>query len=323
MDTVDGRGDGSRLARTGLLLFGVTLVAAAICHVVTTPNSGTSGREGPAPGTLVGAAAVAAAVAQADPASHVHLDGPPSVVQAPPLAGGEAGTGSLTGARLVADASPAPTVNTPYGPLTAADRDLLVRVRQAGLWEMPAGLWAQKQGGTERVKEVGAQLMADHQYLDTQVRALAAKLGVVLPDQPNKDQQGWLAEMRDKVGTEFDKVFANRLRAAHGKVFAVIAVVRASTTNDLVRAFAQTSNTYVMKHMTLLESTGDVDYSALPAPVATGAQGQAATTTSATSLSPETRANAARDLLIVGALLGVIGYIVYRLRRPRSNMAHY
>jgi predicted outer membrane protein len=215
-------------------------------------------------------------------------------------------------------------VSTQWGPLTDSDREFLVKVRQAGLWEMPAGNWAQTQGGTARVKEVGATLMADHQLLDSQVRALAAKLNVPLPDQPNTDQQGWLAEMRPKTGPAFDTVFANRLRAAHGKVFTFVSAVRAGTNNDLIRQFAQVAVDVVMKHMTLLESTGVVDFGALPpAPTSSQAATAGGATNTVAAVDQATQAKAFRDLLILGGFLGLIAYVLFRFGRPRSRVTNH
>jgi predicted outer membrane protein len=163
-------------------------------------------------------------------------------------------------------ASPGDFTDTDSGPLGPADRDFLVRVRQAGLWEMPTGQQAQQRAGSARVKQVGQMLVADHTKLDEQVRALAAKLNVELPSTPNADQQGWMAELSTKTGTDYDKTFADRLRAAHGKIFAAVALVRAGTKNSEIRSFAQVAIDVVMKHMTLLESTGRVDFAALPTP---------------------------------------------------------
>ncbi|MET8141210.1 DUF4142 domain-containing protein [Sphaerisporangium sp. NPDC005288] len=163
-------------------------------------------------------------------------------------------------------ASPGDWVETESGPLGPADRDFLVKVRQAGLWEIPTGQQAQDRAASSRVKEVGLQLAADHTKLDEQVRALAAKLNVALPSTPNADQQGWMAELSGLNGAAYDKVFADRLRGAHGKVFQVVSVVRAGTKNSEIRAFAQVAVDVVMKHMTLLESTGKVDFAALPTP---------------------------------------------------------
>ncbi|MEV6154732.1 DUF4142 domain-containing protein [Nonomuraea sp. NPDC052129] len=152
------------------------------------------------------------------------------------------------------------------GPIGPADRDLLVRVRQAGLWEIPVGQWAQTRAESASVKETGKHLVEDHTKLDEATRALAAKLGVPIPDVANADQQSWMAQLSAEKGPAFDKDFANLLRAAHGKVFAVVADVRAGTRNTEIRKFANTANTVVLKHMTLLEGTGLVDFGDLPEP---------------------------------------------------------
>ncbi|NUR85532.1 MAG: DUF4142 domain-containing protein [Nonomuraea sp.] len=156
--------------------------------------------------------------------------------------------------------------STPSGPLGPADRDLLIRVRQAGLWEMPTGEWAQTRAQSRRVREVGKILMRDHQRLDQATRDVAGRLGVPLPDQPNADQQRWMARLSAESGPAFDRDYANLLRAAHGAVYAVVAEVRASTRNTEIREFAQQGLAVVQKHMTLLESTGLVDFSQLPEP---------------------------------------------------------
>jgi len=204
---------------------------------------------------------------------------------------------------------------TATGPLGPADRDLLVRVRQAGLWEGPAGQMAQDRAGSDRVKEVGQHLASDHAALDVQVRAVAAKLGVALPDAPTAEQQGWLNEMSGATGKAFDQIFADRLRAAHGKVFGAVAAVRAGTRNDTVREFAQTADTVVMKHMTLLESTGLVDFDALPtaAPLAAAPVNGTARLTGASAAG----VNPALVWLVLG-IAAVVGLVTaVRLVRPR------
>jgi predicted outer membrane protein len=174
---------------------------------------------------------------------------------------------SPAGSTLRADgALPQGWTQTPSGPLSPADRDLLVRVRLAGLWERPAGEMAQEHTTNQKVRDVGQHLATDHTALDEQVRSVAAKLGVELPNEPNADQKGWLNEMSGARDADFDQIFTNRLRVAHGKVFSVVAAVRAGTQNDLIRTFAQTGISVVMKHMTLLESIGLVSYSDLPTP---------------------------------------------------------
>jgi predicted outer membrane protein len=156
--------------------------------------------------------------------------------------------------------------NGKYGPLGPADIDLVVKVRLAGLWEQPAGEMAVAKGKNPRVKEIGKMIAEQHAVLDELDRNAAAKLGIALPDEPNADQRFWLDEMKDAEGAEFDTVFVDRLRAAHGKVFSVIADVRSGTRNDVVRELAQQSNQFVATHLTLLESTALVDWKHLALP---------------------------------------------------------
>jgi predicted outer membrane protein len=175
---------------------------------------------------------------------------------------------SVAAAAAPADAPGLPDgwTATRYGPLGPADRDLLVKVRLAGLWEMPASDQAQHRAVDPKIREIGAKISAEHHALDQATRSAAVELGVDLPTEPSSDQQVWLAEMDAAEGAEFDRIYIDRLRAAHGKVFPVIAGVRAGTRNDLIRDYAAECNAAVLRHMGYLESSGLVDWQALPAP---------------------------------------------------------
>ncbi|AUI57672.1 DUF4142 domain-containing protein [Amycolatopsis sp. BJA-103] len=194
--------------------------------------------------------------------------------------------------------------------LSAADKNLIVNVKLAGLWEMPAGMWAQERGKSKRTREVGRTLMIDHGRLDTATHSIADRFGIPLPSEPSDQQSAWLGEMKAaRDDTEFDRIFANRLRYAHGVLFPIIAQVRAGTRNDVVRDYATTANQAVLRHMTLLESTGVVDQSLMPeAPV------------------PQSNsANAAMDVgfgdLALGLLLAVVlgGGLFFAIRTLRSK----
>ena len=155
---------------------------------------------------------------------------------------------------------------TPWGPLGPADRDLLVRVRQAGLCEVSTGKQAQRQAGSAQVRTIGMRITAEYGDLDNQVRSVAEKLGVPLPDQPNAQQQVWIRELSGLSGPIFDRTFAQRLRNAHGEVLPVIVDERVGTRNDLIRSFATAATVLVNRHMEYLEHTGLVGYSTLSPP---------------------------------------------------------
>ena len=218
------------------------------------------------------------------------------------------------------------------GSISAADKDFVVKVRLAGLWEIPAGEMAQEKTDTARIKQIGSNIADQHRALDELTRNAAKKLKIALPNEPNEDQQGWLDEMEAAQGGEFDAIYIDRLRAAHGKIFPAIASIRAGTRNDTVRKLAQQANQFVMTHMTLLESSGIVDFAALPtvpAPAAATA-GKATAQAQVLSANDQAQPGGANMPLIAAALAGglIAGGLVtwriagnrrggYRSRRPR------
>ncbi|WP_314246727.1 DUF4142 domain-containing protein [Streptomyces kutzneri] len=155
------------------------------------------------------------------------------------------------------------TLSTAYGPLTAADRDFIRKVRLAGLWELPAGRQAQQRGSRPAIKTAGQHLIDGHTELDRQVIQVGQALGVDLPNQPSAQQQDWLGQMNRARGEEYERLFVQLLRRAHGKVFALLAGIRSTTKNSMVRALATSANATVLDHITVLEDTGLVDFDAL------------------------------------------------------------
>ncbi|MDA0637566.1 DUF4142 domain-containing protein [Nonomuraea sp. MCN248] len=155
---------------------------------------------------------------------------------------------------------------TKWGPLSAADQDLIRKVRLATLWEMTIAQEAIQRGDSARVREISREISAQHHDLDEKARDLAQKLDVRLPVRPTEDQQRWMADISGRSGRDYDVTYVKWLRLAHGQIFGLIGQVRGSTQNTLVRTFAETCNAAVLNHQRLLESTGLAGPEAFPDP---------------------------------------------------------
>ena len=193
-----------------------------------------------------------------------------------------------------------------------ADKMFLEKVKQAGLWEVPMGEVAEQKGLSKRTREVGKLIANDHRVLDDDVKRVAERFGHPLPSEATLEQQGWMDEITGASGKKLDELFAQRLRLAHGVVYGAIAQVRAFSRNQLMRDFAEQCELFVARHMSLLESTGEVDMNAMPpAVVAKG----------------NNRAQGFKDqpLMMIAffAVTGAIGVagVVRGLRAPRSPIA--
>lgn len=146
------------------------------------------------------------------------------------------------------------------GPLTQADRDFVVKVRSAGLWEYPVGRLALKKGTTKAVRTAGEHLIDGDAALDAAGRNAAGQLGITLPNQASQQQQGFVSRLNGDSGKQFDTDMATILRATNGQMLATIASVRTTTRNSLVRALANLANDTVLDHITVVEKTGVVDF---------------------------------------------------------------
>jgi predicted outer membrane protein len=150
--------------------------------------------------------------------------------------------------------------NTRYGPLTEADRDFVVKVRAAGLWEYPLGEIVMERGTTDAMKEAGKHLVVGHAGLDELCRKISTELGVTIPNQASPQQQQFVATVDGSTGKEFDSTAVTIMRVTHGQIFPVVAKVRANTRNTMVRQLADLANDTVLDHITVLEKTGLVNH---------------------------------------------------------------
>ncbi|WP_371584391.1 DUF4142 domain-containing protein [Streptomyces sp. NBC_01314] len=167
---------------------------------------------------------------------------------------------AMVGVENTATAPDRIIANTRYGPLTEADRDFVVKVRAAGLWEYPLGEMAMERGTTPEMKEAGKHLVVGHAGLDELCRKIAPELGITLNNQASPQQQQFVATADAATGKEFDSTAVTIMRVTHGQIFPTIAKIRASTRNTMVRQLADLANDTVLDHITVLEKTGLVNH---------------------------------------------------------------
>lgn len=156
------------------------------------------------------------------------------------------------------------SAQTQWGPVSTADRDMLIKLRQADLWNGPTGEQAAAQAGDPEVRRVGAALATSHGQLDVALMQIADRLAIKLPSQPSDQQQVWMAAIAAAPPQRYDATYVNLTRGAYGELMPLIEGVRAGTQNELVRWIAMAASASIEPNMRLLEGTGLVNYSLLP-----------------------------------------------------------
>jgi len=165
----------------------------------------------------------------------------------------------------VADQSLTPT---PWGPLSAVDKKLLMLVRQTSIREITTSQWAEEWSASPLVKQAAEMIITQHVQLENEDADVATKLGITLPDQPSADMMTWMNKLKTERGAAFDADYTNTLRQAHGAALILTATVRADTQNSLMRTFADSARDFIHNHIQMLENTGIVNYPMLPVPSA-------------------------------------------------------
>ncbi|GLZ35995.1 hypothetical protein Lesp02_81820 [Lentzea sp. NBRC 105346] len=163
-------------------------------------------------------------------------------------------------------------VETQWGQLGPADRDFLFKVKQATLWQLPAGQKAQQKSQNPKIADVSKKLVEGHTLLGKVVDRAGLLLGVELPKDPTQEQQGFLGEIDGASGDEFEVTLVNRLRPAEGKVYALAAQMRAGSKNELIRILSNQTMATLLDQMKAVEATGRVDFNGLPSPQAPAAE---------------------------------------------------
>ncbi|MGW7403221.1 DUF4142 domain-containing protein [Streptomyces sp. NPDC054833] len=167
---------------------------------------------------------------------------------------------SMLGVSKVSSSPDLVIAQTQWGPLTEGDRDFVVKVRAAGLWEYPVGQIGLQKGTTKAVITASQHLVDGHAALDATCRKIAPMLNITLPNIASPQQEGFVTQLKSESGKKFDSDFANILRMTHGSIFNTVAKIRSTTKNTLVRALADQANDTVLDHITVMEKTGLVDF---------------------------------------------------------------
>lgn len=167
---------------------------------------------------------------------------------------------AMLGVNTVSSSGDRVIAQTQWGPLTEADRDFVVKVRAAGLWEYPVGQMGLKKGQSKAVITASKHLIDGHAALDASCRKISTMLNITIPNVASPQQVGFVNTLAADQGKQFDTDFANILRVTHGSIFNTIAKIRSTTKNTVVRVLANQANATVLDHITVMEETGLVNF---------------------------------------------------------------
>jgi putative membrane protein len=95
------------------------------------------------------------------------------------------------------------------------DEKFMVKAANGGMMEVQLGKWAHGHGMSKEVQMFGHHMMEDHQKANDQLKELAMKKKVTLPDSVDNSTKDKIKNLTDKKGKDFDKDYASMMVSDH------------------------------------------------------------------------------------------------------------
>jgi len=126
-----------------------------------------------------------------------------------------------------------------------------------GLTEVELGKIAQQNGDSQDVKDFGAKMVTDHTTINDNLKTLAAKDKLTIPDKPNDEQQALIDKLGKQTGKAFDTAYIHAMVKAHVGDRDLFTAEAADAKNPDLKQFASDSLQVIKEHLGMIEGIAD------------------------------------------------------------------
>ncbi len=134
-------------------------------------------------------------------------------------------------------------------PLTKADADFLVNTASGEMLELQLAEMARDKATNQRVKDLGALILKDHEDTEAKLKKLAAAKNVTLPADISNNQQKRKEDLLKKKGIEFDRTYVDLTVNDHNKDIKDFGRAAKNLTDPDVKSFASNSLPLLYTHL--------------------------------------------------------------------------
>lgn len=135
----------------------------------------------------------------------------------------------------------------------SADTLFVKKAAAGGLTEVELGKIAQQNGESQDVKDFGAKMVTDHSKINDNLKTIAAKDNLTLPDKPTDDQQALIDKLGKETGKTFDNAYIHAMLKAHIADKALFTEEASDTKNADLKAFASDSLNVIKDHLSMIQ----------------------------------------------------------------------
>jgi putative membrane protein len=139
--------------------------------------------------------------------------------------------------------------------LAQADVDFAKTAAGAGMAEVKLGKLAEQQAQSEQVKQFGQRMVTDHTKANDQLKAIAEKKKIDLPQSPPDAAQKAYDDLQKKSGQEFDQAFMDTMVKDHHKAVDLFQQEAKSGKDADLQGFAKATLPTLQQHLELAQKT--------------------------------------------------------------------
>ena len=154
--------------------------------------------------------------------------------------GSSIGNAANSVSNSISNAASALTVDSPD--------DFMQNAAQSGLAEVELGRLASTKGTNAEVKKFGQMMVAEHTKANTELKGVAGKKNVTLPNDLGS-HQSTLDELKGLSGADFDKAYVEAMVDAHESDVKAFQAQADKSADPDVKAFAAKSLPVLQKHL--------------------------------------------------------------------------
>ncbi len=126
---------------------------------------------------------------------------------------------------------------------------------QGGMAEVEMGRLAEQRGSDPAVKQFGARMTADHGRADAELKAIAEKKGIQLPNDLNASQRSELDKLAKLSGADFDKEYMSTMLRDHESDVKDFETQAKQGGDPEIKAFADKTLPVLKQHLQMAQST--------------------------------------------------------------------
>jgi putative membrane protein len=136
---------------------------------------------------------------------------------------------------------------------TSVEKTFIMKAANGGMTEVEAGKAAAEKGASDAVKDFGNRMVKDHSKANDQLKKVASKMGVSVPDKVDAAHQGKLAKLSKLSGAAFDKAYVMDMIKAHQKDIAEFEAADKEVKNADLKKFIQDTVPVMKEHLEMIQ----------------------------------------------------------------------